>query len=165
MRCAMWLGVWLLWAAVAQADALDRLTSERLERVHGAVETLASQRTELPRQGPYHEYRVNLHVHSAFSHDSRGQLPNIVAAAKRAGSDVLMFTEHPAEHYDFVMVPLRSPLSKMLGFKGPLTGRRVVEINDVYIVAFFDKYLNGANVPLLDGPSDDYPEVVWETWR
>ena len=102
MRCAMWWGACLLWAAVAQADALDRLTSERLERVHGAVETLASRRTELPRQGPYHEYRVNLHVHSAFSHDSRGQLPNIVAAAKRAGSNVLMFTEHPAEHYDFV---------------------------------------------------------------
>jgi hypothetical protein len=102
MRCVMWWGACFLWAAVAHADALDRLTAKRLERVHAAVETLASQRTELPRQGPYHEYRVNLHVHSAFSHDSRGQLPNIVAAAKRAGTDVLMFTEHPADHYDFV---------------------------------------------------------------
>ena len=41
-------------------------------------------------------------VHSAFSHDSRGKIEDIVASAKKAGTQVLMFTEHPAAHYDFV---------------------------------------------------------------
>lgn len=103
---------WLVFAAglslvlalptVAYGDALERLNEPRLARIHTATEALAKARTAVPRSGPYREYRVNLHVHSAFSHDSRGELRAIVDAAKRAGSDVLMFTEHPAEHYDFV---------------------------------------------------------------
>lgn len=88
--------------SLARADALDRFTDERLGRVHTAVAALAEARRPIERSGPYREYRVNLHVHSAFSHDSRGELPAIVAAAKEAGTDVLMFTEHPADHYDFV---------------------------------------------------------------
>lgn len=86
----------------ATADALERLNEPRLARIHAATEELAKARTEVPHAGPYREYRANLHVHSAFSHDSRGELPAIVAAAKRVGTDVLMFTEHPADHYDFV---------------------------------------------------------------
>ena len=45
--------------------------------------------------------RANLHVHSAFSHDSRGTVEEIVAAAKKVGTQVVMFTEHPADHYDY----------------------------------------------------------------
>lgn len=89
-------------ASSAWADAFARINQERLERVHAAVAELAEVRATLTRHGPYQEFRANLHVHSAFSHDSRGELPAIVAAAKRAGSDVLLFTEHPADHYDFV---------------------------------------------------------------
>lgn len=32
-----------------------------------------------------------------------------------------------------------------------------------YSVAFFDKYLKGQPSPLLDGPSKQYPEVVFES--
>jgi hypothetical protein len=88
--------------AGARGDAFERINQERLERVHAAVAKLAETRATLTRPGPYQEFRANLHVHSAFSHDSRGELSAIVAAAKRAGSDVLLFTEHPADHYDFV---------------------------------------------------------------
>lgn len=86
-----------------RADALERLNEPRLARVHAAVEAFEAARSSLEPSRPYREYRVNLHVHSAFSHDSRGELPAIVAAAKRAGTEVLMFTEHPADHYDFVL--------------------------------------------------------------
>ncbi len=82
-------------------DALDRFTVERLEAVHQAVLGLQSQRLDIPRSGALREYRANLHVHSAFSHDSRGTIDEIVAAAKKVGTQVLMFTEHPADHYDF----------------------------------------------------------------
>jgi len=84
-------------------DAIDRLTAKRLEKVHQALAAFQSARKEIPRTGPLQEYRVNLHVHSAFSHDSRGTIEEIVAAAKKAGTQVLMFTEHPASHYDFVL--------------------------------------------------------------
>ena len=86
-----------------RADALERLNEPRLARVHAAVEAFEAARSLREPSRPYREYRVNLHVHSAFSHDSRGELPAIVAAAKRAGTEVLMFTEHPADHYDFVL--------------------------------------------------------------
>jgi hypothetical protein len=34
-------------------------------------------------------------------------------------------------------------------------------IQNVYTLAFFDKHLKGLAAPLLDGPSPDYPEVVF----
>lgn len=42
-------------------------------------------------------------------------------------------------------------------------GERTVEIVRTYVLAFFDKHLRGEDVTLLDGPSDDYPEVAIET--
>lgn len=85
----------------AAEDAVSRLTADRLEAVHQAVLKLRAERKELPRKGPLEEYRANLHVHSSLSHDSRGTIEEIVTAAKAAGTQVLLFTEHPAEHYDF----------------------------------------------------------------
>jgi hypothetical protein len=86
---------------VARADALARLTPEKLQAVHRAIGELKNQWQALPRQGPHHEFRANLHVHSALSHDSRGKIEDIVAAAKRVGTRVLMFTEHPSDRYDY----------------------------------------------------------------
>jgi hypothetical protein len=83
-------------------DAIDRLAPARVAAVHDAVEAFAAARKPVERAGDLREYRCNLHVHSSFSHDSRGKIAEIVAAAKRAGSDALLFTEHPAAHYDFV---------------------------------------------------------------
>ncbi|WP_010582078.1 PHP domain-containing protein [Schlesneria paludicola] len=97
------LGLLFAFCLVTQAhaiDAIDRLTAERLEAVHQSIMTFKTERRDIPRRGPYQEYRANLHVHSAFSHDSRGKIEDIVAAAKAAGTSVLMFTEHPAKHYD-----------------------------------------------------------------
>lgn len=99
----------LMWAAfvalarIAPAeDAINRLKSDRLQKVHQARVELQAARREVPRTGSLQEYRVNLHVHSKFSHDSRGEIDEIIVAAQKAGTQVLMFTEHPAAHYDFV---------------------------------------------------------------
>ncbi len=97
--------VCLLWGLPklgSAEDAIDRLHADRLERVHQALLAIQAARKDLPRSGPFHEFRVNLHVHSAFSHDSRGTIEEIVTAAKAAGTQAIMFTEHPADHYDFV---------------------------------------------------------------
>src|SRR3954471_718867 len=60
-----------LAAGPARADALARLKADRLEAVHRAVRDLRPAWQKLPRPGPYQDYRSNLHVHSALSHDSR----------------------------------------------------------------------------------------------
>jgi hypothetical protein len=93
----------VLGAENARAEALARLEPQKLEAVHRAVEALRDERQEAPRPGPFREYRANLHVHSHWSHDSRGTIDEIVAAAKAAGTSVLLFNEHPADHYDFFL--------------------------------------------------------------
>src|SRR5262245_4250410 len=84
-------------AGEVRADALERLKPERLKAARKDVKAFKAQREDLTRPGPYQDFRANLHVHSAFSHDSRGKIDDIVAAAKTVGTEVLMFTEHPAE--------------------------------------------------------------------
>lgn len=91
----------ILSATAARPDALTRLQADKLEAVHQAIETLKAQRQTVSRPGPYTEYRANLHVHSRLSHDSRGSIEEIVAAARGVGTKVLMFTEHPADTYDY----------------------------------------------------------------
>lgn len=81
-------------------DAIDRLAPDRLKAVHLAIEKLKGERREISRPGPLKDYRANLHVHSSFSHDSRGKIDEIVTSAKAAKTSVLMFTDHPANHYD-----------------------------------------------------------------
>ncbi|HUP78015.1 MAG TPA: hypothetical protein VM260_05575, partial [Pirellula sp.] len=84
----------------ARSEAFAKLDLKKLEAVHRAVEALKSEWKALPRVGPYQEHRANLHVHSHWSHDSRGTIDQILAAAKATGTSVLMFNEHPADHYD-----------------------------------------------------------------
>ena len=88
-------------SSVAFGDGLEKLKAERLEAVRLSVESLRKQRVEIPRTDGYQEHRANLHVHSHWSHDSVGTIEEIVAAAKQTGTTVVMFTEHPADHYDF----------------------------------------------------------------
>jgi hypothetical protein len=51
------------------------------------------------------------------------------------------------------------PLSE----RGKVEPARAAQIVNAYALAFFDRHLKGEEVPLLDGPSSDYPEVELET--
>ena len=61
-------------------------------------------------------------------------------------------------HYDFIDLPLLSPLAPQLGLKGPINGKRVVTIINDYLLSFFDATLNEKPTPLFDNPSP-YNEV------
>lgn len=100
LRLAL-LALILVPTPYARADALERLKPERLNAVRKDCEALRAQWRAVPRAGKWTEYRANLHVHSRWSHDSRGTIEELVAAAKAAGTRILMFSEHPAGHYDF----------------------------------------------------------------
>jgi hypothetical protein len=88
--------------AVGQ-DAVDRLQGPYLKKLRQETQRLAESRREPTRKSPLTEIRANLHVHSELSHDSRGKIEDIVAAAKRAGTDALLFTEHPSAEKDFYL--------------------------------------------------------------
>jgi hypothetical protein len=84
-----------------RADALAKLKADKLDAIRKAILALRAERREEGPNGSYRDYRANLHVHSALSHDSRGTLAEIVAAARATRTRVLLFTEHPADHYDY----------------------------------------------------------------
>jgi predicted dienelactone hydrolase len=66
-------------------------------------------------------------------------------------------------HTDFSDLPLFSPLAKPLGLSGSLDPHRAREIPDAYALAFFDRHLEGRQAPLLDGPSERFPDVLFES--
>ena len=79
-----------------------------------------------------------------------------------ARSDVYRMTIAGTKHYDFTLLPLLTPLAPVLGLKGPINGQRGMAIITDYLLAFFNHTLKGQPAPLLAGPADDYPEVIFE---
>jgi hypothetical protein len=106
MRLVPWILAVLAWAmgfSTASADMIDRLRPARLRAVHEAIEVFKQQRRQVQLTSGYQDVRTLLHVHSAFSHDSRGTTDEIVAAAHEAGVRVILFSEHPASSYDYFL--------------------------------------------------------------
>ena len=91
----------LLVASPVWADAVDRLKPEKLQAVREAVAAFESQWQAVEIDDGYDDFRALLHVHSHFSHDSRGTLEEILAAAKATGVRAILFTEHPSDEYDY----------------------------------------------------------------
>ncbi|MFC2065375.1 hypothetical protein ACFLXB_09810 [Chloroflexota bacterium] len=94
----------------------------------------------------------------AWSSDSNWQLFNKLYLNS---DDASVMSIMGTAHYDFSDLPILSPVADQLGLKGPLNGKRVVEITSVYPLAFFESIFNGISAPLLEGQSPDYPEVVF----
>jgi hypothetical protein len=91
----------LVIRGIADAGMFERLQWERLKATHDAVIALNSQRQPVKLTTDWQDYRVLVHVHSSLSHDSRGTLDEIVAAAKATGVRALLFTEHPGPNFDY----------------------------------------------------------------
>src|SRR5262245_17321899 len=98
------LAVYLLMARApsVRGDALERVGLEKLRATHERIEQLRRELKPVSLRSGYDDVRALLHVHSAFSHDSRGTIDEIVAAAHQAGVRAILFSEHPASHYDYV---------------------------------------------------------------
>jgi hypothetical protein len=97
------LFAWTAPNSLVIGDTLDRLRPENLEGTHKAVELLKTQRRPVGLRSGFDDVRALLHVHSSFSHDSRGTIDEIIKAAKEAGVRVIMFSEHPANTYDYII--------------------------------------------------------------
>lgn len=82
-------------------DAVDRAKMPYLKAEHEAVAALAGEWQAVTLDDGFDDYRAVVHVHSYHSHDSNGSLEEIRAAAKAVGVRVVMFTDHPADSYDY----------------------------------------------------------------
>jgi hypothetical protein len=68
-------------------------------------------------------------------------------------------------HSNFSDIPAWSPLVRWLGASGPMDVQRAHSIINAFTLAFFDRHLKGLPAELLDGPSEQYPEVTLESRR
>lgn len=98
----IFMGVLSLTPCLGQ-DALEKLTEANLRRTRTLIERYQNERTAIKQTADLTTVRANFHVHSELSHDSRGKVNNIVAAAKRAKTQILLFTEHPSQEKDFFL--------------------------------------------------------------
>jgi hypothetical protein len=64
-------------------------------------------------------------------------------------------------HYNFADVNIWSPLLRSFDLLGSIDGYRMLDLLNAYVLAFFNEHLNGITSTLLDGPSLDYPEVLF----
>lgn len=65
-------------------------------------------------------------------------------------------------HLNMVDTPSYTPLTSLLGMTGPIDPERAHNIVNAYSLAFFDRYLKNLPTPLLDGPSKQFPKVLFE---
>ena len=84
----MALGVSSLWPAFAYSPVSS------LEAVRDALTSLRRERLVLSSPQGFTEFRGVLHAHTGLSHDSRGTSEEIIAAARGAGLNFLITTDH-----------------------------------------------------------------------
>jgi len=72
------------------------------------------------------------------------------------------YTVLGTDHYDFTDLPMLSPLSPYLGFKGPLEGKRTLDIIRHYSLEFFDSVFKGLPTNAQVVKSVEFPEVVFK---
>jgi hypothetical protein len=99
---ALLIASYLLLGNTCQGDALQRMQLKALEATHNAVEQFQLDRQPVTLSSGYNDVRSLLHIHSYLSHDSIGTPEEIRKAAVEAGVRVVMFTNHPADDYDYV---------------------------------------------------------------
>jgi pimeloyl-ACP methyl ester carboxylesterase len=67
---------------------------------------------------------------------------------------------HGARHFNFTDYAVGfNPVMQVFGLLGDIGGVRALRITSDYLAAFFDHTLRGQTSPLLQGSSDDNPEV------
>jgi predicted dienelactone hydrolase len=65
-----------------------------------------------------------------------------------------------SDHVNYMDICLLDPPRAVVGDIDP---ERMLAIINAYVLAFFDQHLKGEKIPLLEGPSSDYPEVTITT--
>ncbi len=73
---------------------LQRLEMAHLEATHAQRVEWMQKRFAAPLLGVYHDYRAILHIHAEDADHTKGTRAEVLKAAKDAGVNVIMFTDH-----------------------------------------------------------------------
>ncbi|MBC7877894.1 MAG: carboxylic ester hydrolase [Anaerolineales bacterium] len=68
-------------------------------------------------------------------------------------------------HIDLTDLDLLSPIFPTIGFSGPIGSQRAHDIINAYSLAFFNRHLKGQAGALLNGPVEQFSEILFETRR
>ncbi|KAA3661536.1 MAG: hypothetical protein DWQ04_16190 [Chloroflexi bacterium] len=81
---------------------------------------------------------------------------------EQAENSAYSVTIQGASHFNFMDIYLWMPLLNSK-FLGPIDPQRAQEIINHFTRAFFDKHLRDMEFSLLDNPSNEYPEVLFQS--
>lgn len=82
--------------------SIERLQIERLRAVHADRLRYQNERTPVSLATGNNEYRAVLHAHAEDASHTGGTRPELLAAAKRAGVQIVMLTDHVRPERDFI---------------------------------------------------------------
>jgi predicted dienelactone hydrolase len=106
---------------------------------------------------------IDSEVYQPFMFMYSEQFADANAAMMRSfKKEVYAMTVKGSTHMDYSDNPYVLPISKRMGMSGKVPAKRMAQIVNSYLLSFFDKHLKGKPAPLLDGPSPDYPEVIFK---
>src|SRR6185503_3203326 len=83
-----------LAAEKTNLTAVERLEEARLKAAHEDRLRFARERRDVFDFGMYEDFRAVLHVHAEDSDHTKGTRAEVLAAAKKAGVRVVLFTDH-----------------------------------------------------------------------
>lgn len=77
--------------------------------------------------------------------------------------EAFMVRINGARHGNFSDWSLVGPLLKLSGMIGPINGHRFLDIQNHYVLSFFDRYLRGLESSRLNADKSNYPEVEFNS--
>lgn len=83
-------------------STIERLKLERLRAVHADRARFANQRKPVSLSMGYNDYRAVMHAHAQDATHTGGTRPELLAGAKRAGTQIVMLTDHVRPERDFI---------------------------------------------------------------
>ena len=90
----------------------------RLQRLNSAIQQLAAQRVPQTNATDYVDYKGVIHVHSFLGGHSRGNFPDLIAAARANQLRFVVMTEHPQPSFDTAAMTLNGIHEDVLFING-----------------------------------------------
>jgi predicted dienelactone hydrolase len=81
----------------------------------------------------------------------------------RQDQDSYQVTIEEMGHNNFTDIPLLTPLAAQIGLGGQINGARGIQILNDYSLAFFNRYLQESDSPILEEIAERYWEVSFES--
>jgi len=98
-----------------------------------------------------------------FMHMNSDQNPfNITVYSKAKGPSYYVHIKGAA-HPNYTDFSIISPIFKQVGLTGEIDGYKMLDLENKYVLAFFDKHLKGKPSSLLNQNPADYPDVNFKS--